>query len=170
MAPKNNLLGNIFSSSPNFFSQLLFGLFIFIISRIAQASVPLSLFIAIMGGVSLGWFTAANDNNPEPSTVASNQGIDAGLKYWLFFMMGCLFLGYSAPMSIVFGGIAGVGGGWIIGWWRSEEALQTQLSEDIVEEEDTEQPSERSAKKRKRKPTKRFRRDSTTFNFRFWKK
>ena len=85
MSPKNNLLGNLFSSSPNFFSQLLFGLFIFIISRIAQASVPLSLFIAIIGGVSLGWFTAANDNNPEPSTVASNEGIDAGLKYWLFF-------------------------------------------------------------------------------------
>ncbi|MBS3026110.1 MAG: hypothetical protein HCA25_03165 [Dolichospermum sp. DET50] len=169
MAPKNNLLGNIFSSSPNFFSQLLFGLFIFIISRTAQASVPLSLFIAIMGGVSLGWFTAANDNNPEPSTVASNEGIDAGLKYWLFFMMGCLFLGYSAPMSIVFGAIAGVGGGWIIGWWRSEEALQTQLSEDIVVE-DIEQPSERSAKRRKRKPTKRFRRISTTFNFRFWEK
>lgn len=169
MAPKNNLLGNIFSSSPNFFSQLLFGLFIFIISRTAQASVPLSLFIAIMGGVSLGWFTAANDNNPEPSTVASNEGIDAGLKYWLFFMLGCLFLGYSAPMSIVFGAIAGVGGGWIIGWWRSEEALQTQLSEDIVVE-DIEQPSERSAKRRKRKPTKRFRRISTTFNFRFWEK
>jgi len=169
MAPKNNLLGNIFSSSPNFFSQLLFGLFIFIISRTAQASVRLSLFIAIMGGVSLGWFTAANDNNPEPSTVASNEGIDAGLKYWLFFMLGCLFLGYSAPMSIVFGAIAGVGGGWIIGWWRSEEALQTQLSEDIVVE-DIEQPSERSAKRRKRKPTKRFRRISTTFNFRFWEK
>jgi hypothetical protein len=171
MAPKNNFLSDIFSSSPNFFSQLLFGLFIFIISRIAQASVPLSLFIAIIGGVSLGWFTAANDNNSEPSTVASNEGIDAGLKYWLFFMLGCLFLGYSAPMSIIFGAIAGVGGGWIIGWWRSEEALQTQLSEEIVEEEEeTEQPSQRSAKRRKRKPTQRFRRTSTTFNFRFWEK
>ena len=170
MSPKNNLLGNLFSSSPNFFSQLLFGLFILSISSIAQASVPLSLFIAIIGYVGLGWFTAANDNNPEPSTVASNDGIDAGLKYWLFFMLGCIFLGYSAPMSIVFGAIAGVGGGWIISWWRSKEALQTQLSEDIVVEENTEQPSDRSAKRRKRKPTKRFRRGSTTFNFRFWEK
>ena len=170
MAPKNNLLGDIFSSSPNFLSQLLFGLFLFIISRIANASVPLSLFIAIMGGVTLGWFTFVNDNNSEPATVASNDGIDAGLKYWLFFMMGCLFLGYSAPMSIIFGAIAGIGGGWIIGWWRSEEALQTQLSEEIVEEINPEQPSERSAKRRKRKPTRRFRRDSATFNFRFWEK
>jgi hypothetical protein len=39
-----------------------------------------------------------------------------------------------------------------------------------VEEEETEQPSERSAKRRKRKPTKRFRRESATFNFRFWEK
>jgi hypothetical protein len=169
MAPKNNLLGDILSSSPNFFSQLLFGLFLFIIARIANLSIPLSVFIAIMGGVTLGWFTFANDNSPEPATVASNDGIDAGLKYWLFFMLGCLFLGYSAPLSIVFGAIAGVGGGWIIGWWRSEEKLQTQLSEEIVEE-DIEQPSERSAKRRKRKPTLRYRRESSTFNFRLWKK
>ncbi len=169
MAPKNNLLGDILSSSPNFFSQLLFGLFLFIISRIAGASIPLSLFIGILGGVSLGWITVANDNNPEPTTIASNDGIDAGLKYWLVFMLGCLFLGYSAPMSILFGGIAGVGGGWIIAWWRSQETSQTQLSEDIVEE-DTEKPSDRSAKRRKRKPTQRFRRNSSMFNFRFWQK
>jgi hypothetical protein len=132
--------------------------------------VPLSLFIAIMGGVTLGWFTYANDNSPEPATVASNDGIDAGLKYWLTFMLGCIFLGYSAPISIVFGAIAGLGGGWIIAWWRSQETLQTQLSEDMVEEELTEQPNQRRAKRRKRRPTRRFRRDSSTFNFRFWDK
>ncbi|MEY3333639.1 MAG: hypothetical protein RLZZ176_1939, partial [Cyanobacteriota bacterium] len=37
MAPKNNLLSEILSSSPNFPSQLLFGLFLFIIARIAGA-------------------------------------------------------------------------------------------------------------------------------------
>lgn len=169
MAPKNNFLGDIFSSSPNFLSQLLFGLFLFIVSRIAGASVPLCLFIGIMGGVTLGWITFANENNPQATTVASNDGIDAGLKYWLVFMVGCLFLGYSAPMSILFGGIAGVGGGWIIAWWRSQEALQSQLPEDVLEE-DTEQPSDRGAKRRTRKPSRRFRRESTTFNFRFWEK
>ncbi|WP_340626621.1 hypothetical protein [Aphanizomenon flos-aquae] len=97
MAPKNNLLGDIFSSSPNFLSQLLFGLFLFIISRIANASVPLSLFIAIMGGVTLGRFTLANDSNSEPTTVASNDGIDAGLKYWLFFYDGLLFPRLFSP-------------------------------------------------------------------------
>jgi hypothetical protein len=37
-------------------------------------------------------------------------------------------------------------------------------------EENIEEPSERSAKRRKRKPSQRFRRASTTFNFRFWEK
>ena len=169
MAPKNNLLGEILSSSPNFPSQLLFGLFLFIIARIAGASFPLSLFVGVMGGVSLGLITNANENNPDSTIVAPNDGIDAGLKYWLVFMLVCLFLGYSAPMSILFGGIAGVGGGWIISWWRSQDTLQTQLSREMPEE-NIEEPSERSAKRRKRKPSQRSRRASTTFNFRFWEK
>ena len=170
MAPKNNLLDNIFSSSPNFFAQLLFGLFLFIISRVLNASIPLSIFIAIMGSVILGSITFANENNPQNTNVASNDGIDAGLKYWLIFMLGFLFLHYSAPISILLGCIAGIGGGWIIAWWRSDEALQTQLSEEIVEAEEREQSSDRAAKRRKKKPSRRFRRASTTFNFRFWEK
>jgi hypothetical protein len=170
MAPKNNLLDNIFSSSPNFFAQLLFGLFLFIISRVLNASIPLSIFIAITGSIILGSITFANENNPQNTNVASNDGIDAGLKYWLIFMLGCLFLGYSAPISILLGCIAGIGGGWIIAWWRSDEALQTQLSEEIVEVEEREQSSDRAAKRRKKKPSRRFRRASTTFNFRFWEK
>ena len=170
MAPKNNLLDNIFSSSPNFFAQLLFGLFLFIISRVLNASIPLSIFIAITGSIILGSITFATENNPQNTNVASNDGIDAGLKYWLIFMLGFLFLHYSAPISILLGCIAGIGGGWIIAWWRSDEALQTQLSEEIVEVEEREQSSDRAAKRRKKKPSRRFRRASTTFNFRFWEK
>jgi hypothetical protein len=118
----------------------------------------------------LGSITFANENNPQNTNVASNDGIDAGLKYWLIFMLGFLFLGYSAPISILLGCIAGIGGGWIIAWWRSDEALQTQLSEEIVEVEEREQSSDRAAKRRKKKPSRRFRRASTTFNFRFWEK
>ena len=49
-------------------------------------------------------------------------------------MIGFVFFGYSAPMSILFGGIAAVGGGWIIAWWRSKEETKTQLSVEILEE------------------------------------
>jgi hypothetical protein len=170
MAQKNNLLGNILSSSPNFFSQLVFGFILTIISNFAGATLILSLFFGIMGGVALGWFTTVNENNPQIPDVASNDGIDAALKYWLVFMFGFVFLGYPAPISILFGGIAALGGGWIIAWWRSKETTKTQLSNEIVEEEDIEQPNERSIRRNKRISTRRYRRARGSFNFRFWQR
>ncbi|AFZ59265.1 hypothetical protein H6G54_03930 [Anabaena cylindrica FACHB-243] len=172
MAPNKNILSEILSSSPNFFSQLVFGFILTIIANFTGASLILSLFIGIMGGVTLGWFTTVNENNPQIPDVASNDGIDAALKYWLFFMFSCLFLGYSAPISILFGGIAALGGGWIIAWWRSKETTRTQLLDDILEakEEDIDQPSQRTIKRNKRLSTRRYRRTSGSFNFRFWQR
>ncbi|MEA5552338.1 hypothetical protein VB713_15455 [Anabaena cylindrica UHCC 0172] len=169
MAPNKNILSEILSSSPNFFSQIVFGFILTIIANFAGASLILSLFIGIMGGVTLGWFTTVNENNPQIPDVASNDGIDAALKYWLVFMFGCLFLGYPAPISILFGGIAALGGGWIIAWWRSKETTRTQLLDDILEE-NPEQPSERSIKRNKRVITRRYRRARGSFNFRFWQR
>ncbi|BAZ82297.1 MAG: hypothetical protein ACKO9I_19395 [Sphaerospermopsis kisseleviana] len=170
MASNKNILSEILSSSPNFFSQLVFGFLLAIISSFAGASLILSLFVGIMGGVALGWFTNVNENNPQIPDVASNDGIDAALKYWLFFMFSFVFLGYSAPISILFGGIAAVGGGWIIAWWRSKEATQTQLSDEILEEAEIPEPNEKSTRGRKRISTRRYRRASGSFNFRFWQK
>ncbi|WP_016953090.1 hypothetical protein [Anabaena sp. PCC 7108] len=167
MAPKNNLLGDLFSSSPNFFSQLVFGFILTIIASFTGASLILSLFIGIMGGCTLGWFTTVNENNPPIPNVASNDGIDAALKYWLFFMFFFVFLGYSAPISILFGGFSAVGGGWIIAWWRSkEEARIEPVEDDDDEQEDI--PNERSTKQQKRKPVRRYRRASGSSNFRLW--
>ncbi|MBE9058021.1 hypothetical protein [Sphaerospermopsis sp. LEGE 08334] len=170
MASNKNILSEILSSSPNFFSQLVFGFLLAIISSFAGASLIFSLFVGIMGGVALGWFTNVNENNPQIPDVASNDGIDAALKYWLFFMFSFVFLGYSAPISILFGGIAAVGGGWIIAWWRSKEATQTQLSDDILAEAEIPEPNEKSTRSRKRISTRRYRRASGSFNFRFWQK
>ncbi|MEB3150253.1 MAG: hypothetical protein VKL60_14735 [Sphaerospermopsis sp.] len=171
MASNKNILSEILSSSPNFFSQLVFGFLLAIISSFAGASLILSLFVGIMGGVALGWFTNVNENNPQIPDVASNDGIDAALKYWLFFMFSFVFLGYSAPISILFGGIAAVGGGWIIAWWRSKEATQTQLSDEILEDAEIPEPKVKSTRSRKRISTRRYRRASSgSFNFRFWQK
>jgi hypothetical protein len=170
MASNKNILSEILSSSPNFFSQLVFGFLLAIIANFAGASLILSLFVGIMGGVALGWFTNVNENNPQIPDVASNDGIDAALKYWLFFMFSFVFLGYSAPISILFGGIAALGGGWIIAWWRSKEATQTQLSDDILAEAEIPEPNEKSTRSRKRISTRRYRRASGSFNFRFWEK
>ncbi|MEA5576371.1 hypothetical protein [Anabaena sp. UHCC 0451] len=172
MASNKNILSEILSSSPNFFSQLVFGFLLAIISNFAGASLILSLFLGIMGGVLLGWFTTVNENSPQIPDVASNDGIDAALKYWLFFMFGFVFLGYSAPMSILFGGIAALSGGWIIAWWRSKEETKTQLSDEILKplEADIVEPHERSSRRQKRISSRRYRRASGSFNFRFWQR
>ncbi|MBK1986081.1 hypothetical protein A0J48_000685 [Sphaerospermopsis aphanizomenoides BCCUSP55] len=169
MASNKNILSEILGSSPNFFSQLVFGFLLAIIASFAGASLILSLFFGIMGGVALGWFTTVNEQNPQIPDVASNDGIDAALKYWLVFMFGFVFLGYPAPLSILFGGIAAVGGGWIIAWWRSKEATKTQLPDDLVEE-DIEFPNERKVARNKRISSPRYRRPSGSFNFRFWQR
>ncbi|MBD2383991.1 hypothetical protein [Cylindrospermum sp. FACHB-282] len=169
MAPKNNLLGDLLSSSPNFFSQLLFGLLLIIISSMAGASPSLSLFLGIMGGFALGWFTTATENSPQPPTIGSSDGIDAGLKYWLIFIVGFVFLGYPTEMSILLGGIAGLGGGWMIAWWKSKEETRTQLPVETLEETESQQQNERTTRQSKRRSTRRYRRTSG-FNFRFWER
>jgi hypothetical protein len=171
MASNKNLLSEILSSSPNFFSQLVFGFILALIARFAGASYIVSLFLGILGGSALGWFTTVNENNPPIPDVASNDGIDAALKYWLFFMFSFVFLGYPAPISILFGGMAAFGGGLIIAWWRSKEKTQTQISDEILPvEEDSEESSSRRVKRRKRLSSRRYRRPSGSFNFRFWQR
>ncbi|HLP87836.1 MAG TPA: hypothetical protein VK184_04410 [Nostocaceae cyanobacterium] len=167
MAQKNNIFSILFSSTPNFFSQVIFGVMIMIIASMLKASLILSLFLGIVGGFSLGfWFTNTDENTP-PAVVASNDGIDAGLKYWLFFILGFTFLGYSAPTSILLGAVGAIGGGWVIAWWRSKEETKTQLSiEDFKIEESEEEES--TTRKSKRKPTRRFRRASGSFNWKIW--
>jgi hypothetical protein len=166
MAQKNNDFLNI---PPDFLSQLIFGGFLILILSMTGTSLALSIFLGIMGGFALGWITSASKNSPEPQSVASSDGIDAGLKYWLFFLLGFSFLGYPAVISILLGGIAAVGGGWIVAWWNSKEEARTQLPTETPLEIDTEQPSGRVTRQ-KRKITRRFRRNSGSVNFRFWEK
>jgi hypothetical protein len=171
MAPKKDFFSELLSSSPNLFSQLLFGFILAGIALLAKASLPVSICLGVVGGSILGWITNANENSSQPQTVASNDGIDIAIKYWLFFMFGFLLLGYSAAISIFLGGLAGVGGGWIIAWWGSKEEARTQLPEEIFAEEETEESDERNTKQTKRKAPRRFRRTAGGgFNFRFWQK
>jgi hypothetical protein len=170
MATKKNILSEILSASPNFFAQFIFGFIVFLISSFMGASPILSVALGIIAGRALGWFTYANENSPQISETVTNDGIDSGLKYWLFFMFSCILLGYPAPISILFGGIAAVGGGWIISWWRSKEETRTQLPDDVVLEEDMELSNPRIKRKHTRKYTRRYRRSYGSFNFRFWQR
>ncbi len=156
--------------SPEFFSQLIFGGFLIFILLLAGFSPPLSIFLGIIAGFVLGWFTNSSKNSTQDTTVASSDGIDAGLKYWLFFLLGFSFLGYSAPISILMGGIAAIGGGWITAWWGSKEAMQTQLPLEALDVGTNQSPRERITKQQRRKLTRRYRRPSGSVNFRFWER
>jgi len=161
---KNN---NLFNFSSEFISQLIFGSFLIFILITTGSPVSLSIFIGILGGFALGWFTNASKNSPQAPVVASSDGIDAGLKYWLFLLLGFSLMGYSAPMSILLGGIGAIGGGWIIAWWRSKEATRTQLPTDATPEDDSEESSNRITRRQTRKPVRRYRRTPRNFSIPF---
>ncbi|BAY12594.1 hypothetical protein [Calothrix sp. NIES-2098] len=166
MAQKNDL----FNFSPNFLSQLIFGLILTLVLSMTGTSLTLSIFFGIMGGFTLGWIAAAGKSSAQPQTVASSDGIDAALKYWLLFLIGFRWLGYPAPMSILLGALGALGAGWTIAWWGSKEETRAQLPLEPTEEAEEDQSSARGTVKRRRKATRRFRRTSGGINFRFWER
>jgi len=172
MSQKNNFLGDLLSSAPSFFSQLIFGLLLAIVLRLIGATLAVSICLGVIGGFSLGLLTTANENNLESQTVASNDGIDAAMKYWLCFLLGFLFLGYSPLLSIFLGIIAGAGGGWIIAWWRSLETARTHISDEALGTSENLELSAKPTRKTIRKLSRRYRRKfgskSGRNPFRFW--
>ncbi|MBN3949724.1 MAG: hypothetical protein HWQ38_25975 [Nostoc sp. NMS7] len=168
MADKKN---DFFSISPSFFSQLLFGAFLIFILIMTGSAPALSIFLGITGGFILSWITSVTNNSTEAPTVASSDGVDTALKYWLFFMLGFVYLGYPAPMSILLGGIGALAGGWITAWWGSKEPTRTQLLVEESEEGEVELTNERINKRQTRRSARRYRRSpGNSFNFRFWEK
>jgi hypothetical protein len=153
--------------SPNFSNQLVFGLFLTLILRMIGLQTAWSIFIGILGGFSIGWISEANKSGPQQSNVAASDGIDAGLKYWLFFLAGFMVLRvFDPPLNILLSGLGGLGGGLIIAWWGSREATQTELPPELTEDENVELPKQ--AFGRRRRETRRFRRPRGRINFRFW--
>jgi membrane protease YdiL (CAAX protease family) len=43
------------------------------------------------------------------------------LQLWLFFLFCFYFLGYPVALSILLGMAAGLGGGWVFGWWKTKD-------------------------------------------------
>lgn len=164
MAPPN------LSFSGPLITQLLFGLFLMLVFLSTGYDLSLSLFLGVLGSLALGWVTTVSTNSSKPETVASNEGIDAGLKYWLFFLLGFVCVGYRPPMSIFLGAIAGIGGGLIIAWWKSQEETRTQLQSEVSEDSEAEFKSDRVTRQQKRRATRRYRRTPGSINFRFWEK
>jgi len=158
--------------SQSFISQLVFGTFLAFIFYLSSRRVELSVFLGVLGGLALGLFTTSTRSGPHPETVASSDGVDAGLKYWLFFLLSFLLLGYEPPVSILLGGIAGLSGGFIFAWWGSKEPTVTKVSGHIqreIERTDDEIPSQRINSQRSRRTTRRYRRRAG-INVKFWER
>jgi len=171
MAKKSS--GNFLPLSQSFITQLVFGTFLAFIFFLSSGRIDLSVFLGVLGGLALGLFTTSTRSGPHPETVASSDGVDAGLKYWLFFLLSFLLLGYEPPISILLGGIAGLSGGFIFAWWGSKEPTVTkvsgQIQRDIESQYDEQLPSQRINSQRTRRATRRYRRRSG-INIKFWEK
>lgn len=67
-----------------------------------------------------------------------------GLRTWLFFLFCFFFLGYSVPLSILFGAVAGLAMALVAGWWKTKddpsEAPQMPVQEESEEIQDTPPP------------------------------
>ncbi|MEM6752349.1 MAG: hypothetical protein AAF630_05190 [Cyanobacteria bacterium P01_C01_bin.38] len=171
MAKKSS--GNFVPISQSFLTQLIFGTFLAFVFFLSSGRVELSVFLGVLGGLALGLFTTSTRSGPHPETVASSDGVDAGLKYWLFFLLSFLLLGYQPPISILLGGIAGLSGGFIFAWWGSKEPVVTKVPSQIQREAETDDdlasPVQRANSPRTRRVARRYRRRSG-INIKFWEK
>ncbi len=165
MAADKNNSGNFPALSQNFISILIFSLFLSLVFYNTFKNIGLSIFLGAIGGLILVSISTSNKNTTRTQYVASSDGIDAGLKFWLFFMLGFVIAGYATPISIFLGGVAGISSGFIYAWWGSREDTKNQLPEE-VESGDEDIVSHRSIKRR-RKATKRVRRRKGS---QFWQK
>lgn len=60
------------------------------------------------------------EESKKPATPTS-AGISAGLKLWLFLLVAFWLLGYSIPLSILWGMTGGISAGIIIAWSNIKE-------------------------------------------------
>ena len=165
--------GNFLPLSQSFLSQLIFGIFLAFIFYLSSNNTELSIFLGVLGGLALGLFLTSTKTSSQPETVASSDGVDAGLKYWLFFLLSFRLLGYTSQTSILFGGLAGLSAGFIFGWWGSKEPTVAKISNQRQETEgdadDVASSTQRINSQRSRKSTRRYRRRSG-INIKFWER
>ncbi len=171
MAEEKKNSSKLLYVSPNFLSQLVFGLFLSVLLSLLGFPRTWSVFLGVSAGFILGWVTAASQNSPRTQNLASSEGIEAGLKYWLFFMLGFVLVGYPPNISIFIGGIGGIAGGWMMTWWKSKGETKTQPSSvEITPPEEQLTSRGRVTRPKKRKTIQRYRRSPGSVKLKFWER
>jgi hypothetical protein len=72
-----------------------------------------------------------------PANDVFSKGFGAGIQVWLFFLLAFYLLRYPVPLSIMFGAIAGVSAGFIVGWWEwkpGAAVVEEEVEADSLEE------------------------------------
>ncbi len=156
---------------PNFLSQLAFGIFLSVLLSLLGFPRTWSIFLGVSAGFIFGWVAAASQSSPRTQNLASSEGIESGLRYWLFFMLAFVVVGYPPNVSIFVGGIGGIAGGWMITWWKSKGETKAEPSSPEITPTDEELTSRgRVTRPKMRKTTQRYRRSPGSVKLKFWER
>lgn len=71
---------------------------------------------------------------PASQKPVSNDGFTAGLQFWVIFLVAMVLLQFPLAIAIVFGAIAGLAGGFSVGWWQDVRQLKGQEKDIIIAE------------------------------------
>jgi hypothetical protein len=55
------------------------------------------------------------------------------LKYWLFFLICFVMLGYRVPLSIFLGAVGGLAGAWVVAWSKAKDEPRQVRPEETKE-------------------------------------
>lgn len=99
-----------------------------------------------------------------------SDGISAGLKLWLFFLLCFYWLGYSALLSIILGAIGAFAGGLLVGWWKTKDDSAPKAREAVIPETEATPPRRQSRLGRQRRSLrgKKRKQQSTSRSTSWW--
>ncbi|MBD2742249.1 hypothetical protein [Coleofasciculus sp. FACHB-1120] len=90
-------------------------------------------------------------------SLGLSNGFSAGLKYWLFFLIGFVMLGYRVPLSIFLGAVGGFAGAWVVAWSKAKDEPRQLRSEEKKEGSNGRNRNNSASRKRYGKPKKQYR-------------
>lgn len=107
----------------------------------------------------------SQNKNLQQSLSGISNGFSTGiaLQLWLFFLFCFYFLGYPVPLCILLGLAGGLGGGLIIGWWKTKDQPIEVRPVELEEEETSERISGLRSAKRRRDAAKSRKRSPGVF-------